>query len=1163
MMPTIEHGAPPIDQTERALTLDTSRSFLVQAPAGSGKTELLTRRLLKLLAEVDEPEQILAITFTLAATAEMRARVLTALEQAAANPGDEREEVQLARVALANDKKQGWNLLQQPQRLNIQTIDSVCLAIAHETPLLSRLGGSLTPTDKPQPLYTTAARRTLARLGGDPVLSDALRALLQLRGTSLGDCEKLIADMLDKRDQWGRALPLGQLDNWSRVRDALEAPLRRIHQEALEKAQSLFALHPGLAQDLVGVLSYACNNVDPGSDLFALRDVAHIRELTDSAQWNCLCDFLLTKASTWRKSPPPNSGFSPGNGGKAAKERFLSLLESFGKEPDIHAMLCELRDLPPQHYNQEESQMLQHMLVILRHAIAELKVVFAERGIVDFVELSLAAREVLLDEEGELSELAAEVAGRWRHLLVDEFQDTSRSQYELLTLLAGGWESAGQGTCFLVGDPMQSIYMFRQAEVELFELTRRHGLGEGTAALQLASLQLQVNCRSHAGLVDRLNELFTQIFVRNPGDNQDDYQVPFVPSAAHKPAPPGGPAVRIWPFFRSAQASPEEKRRVANNEAAQVVSIIEDNWPKVKAAQKAGSAYRIAVLVRARPHLALIVGKLREAEIPFRAVEIEQLGDRQEVRDLTALTRALLQPMDRIAWLTVLRAPWCGLTLRDLHTLCGGDLKEFAAQPVLALLRERVLLLGEDGQTRAKRVHSVLETALRGKHRQVSLARWVERTWATLGGRACVDSAGYENVRAFFAMLEDLGPEASGLEERIVELCAQPDPLADEHCGVQLMTIHKAKGLGFDVVVVPGLEGGTRPDQQALLRWMEQTRLVGESEQEEREFVVAPIGRNGKEGGIYQWIGDQQAKRENQEARRLLYVAATRAREQLHLLGTANIKKDTHELTPGSSRSLLGIAWPALAGEFEQARAEQVETPAAPPRQTSLAFPPPILLQRLPADWKPAGDVTVDVADRLEQAATIERPRGSLAARAFGTVVHALLEELARLPAIDLDELRGWRGRALAMLRSAGLPRAEAEPQSAEVVRALVAVLQDPTGRWILGARADAQTEISWSSWSAPQGGVVQTLRGDRIFRAGEEPGSVAETHLWIVDYKTARRGAAGVDAFLHSEKEKYLRQLEAYAGVMRKVHGENLPLRLALYYPLLARLVWWGPDGS
>ncbi len=100
-------------------------------------------------------------------------------------------------------------------------------------------------------------------------------------------------------------------------------------------------------------------------------------------------------------------------------------------------MLRELRALPPQHYTEEEWQMLQHMLVILRYAIAELRVVFAERGMVDFVELGLAARQVCCDEEGELSELAADVAGRWRHLLVDEFQDTSRSQYELLTLLAG------------------------------------------------------------------------------------------------------------------------------------------------------------------------------------------------------------------------------------------------------------------------------------------------------------------------------------------------------------------------------------------------------------------------------------------------------------------------------------------------------------------------------------------------------------------------------------------------------------------------------------------------------------------------------------------------------------------------------------------------------
>ena len=1157
----------PVDEGDRARTLETSQSFLVQAPAGSGKTELLTRRLLKLLAEVDEPEQILAITFTLAATAEMRERVLNALRKASdtAETSDEAVDIKLARGALKNDERRGWNLLQQPERLNIQTIDAVCLAIAHETPLLSRLGGSLSPTDKPQPLYTLAARRTLARLGSEEPLSSALGALLQLRGTSLPDCQKLIAEMLDKRDQWGRVLPLGQATlDWPVVRARLEAPLRRTHEQAIQKAQSLFAGNSGLARELVAVLSHACGNVDPDSKLMALNSVTDIRHLNDHAQWDCLCHFLLTKDGAWRKNVNRDIGFLSGKDGKAAKERYASLIERLDADPDFLAMLSELRALPPQEYTDEESQMLQHMLVILRYAVAELRLVFAERAVVDFVELGLAARQVLRTDEGESSELADVIAERWPHLLVDEFQDTSRSQYELLTLIASGWESAGRGSCFLVGDPMQSIYMFRQAEVELFERTKRYGLGEGTATVHLTPLQLQTNFRSHAGLVDRLNEIFEQIF--EPATEQD-YQVTFARSTANCPAPRGNPGVTVWPFFSTSRPSPEEKRSAEDTEARRVVSIIQEHLPAVEAAKRKQGKFRIAVLVRARTHLELIARRLRKAEIPFRAVEIEQLSQRQEVKDLTALTRALLHPMDRIAWLTVLRAPWCGLTLRDLHTLGGSDTKDYSQPAMLTLLRERTASLSEDGQRRAARSLAVLENALRGKHRQVSLARWVERTWVTLGGRACVDSAGYANVRTFFAMLGQLGPEAAGLEEQIAELCAQPDPAASERCGVQLMTIHKAKGLGFDVVIVPGLGRVTRTESQPLLRWLEQTRLVGPEEEEEHEFVVAPIGRNGKQGGIYAWIGKLQGRREDDEARRLLYVAATRASKELHLLGTATIKKDGLGLSPGSSRSLLGIAWTALKNDFERAREEEEPASDATPQQAEFAFPPAspsIQLRRLPADWKPSEyATTAEAQERIME--TIERPRGSMAARAFGTVVHALLEDLTGLPDIDavsqavLEEVGGWRPRAMAMLRSAGLPRAEAEPQSAEVVRTLLGVLKDAQGRWILGARAGAQSETSWSGWAASEGGeVVRTLRGDRMFRAGATPCSPEQTHLWIVDYKTARHGASGLDAFLETEKAKYLQQLEAYAGVMRKVHGENLPLRLALYYPLLTKLVWW-----
>jgi ATP-dependent helicase/nuclease subunit A len=1161
---TTDRDQQPIDQSARARTLETSESFLVQAPAGSGKTELLTRRLLKLLAEVDEPEQILAITFTLAATAEMRERVLTALQRAR-DTNETGDELQLARRALENDARRGWNLLQQPERLNIRTIDAVCLDIAHETPLLSRLGGSLSPTDKPQPIYTLAARRTLARLGGEEPLSSALGALLQLRGTSLPDCQKLIAEMLDKRDQWGRVLPLGQSTlDWPAVRALLEAPLRRTNEQAFQKAQALFAGHTGLARELVEVLSDACRNVDPDSPLTALTQITHIQHLTDHAHWSGLCHFLLTKDSKWRKNVTREIGFLSGKDGKAAKERYASLIAGLDAEPEILDMLCELRALPPQAYTEEDSQMLQHMLVILRYAIAELRLVFAERGVVDFVELGLAAQEVLRDDKGESSELAADIAARWPHLLVDEFQDTSRSQYELFTLIAGGWESAGRSSCFLVGDPMQSIYMFRQAEVELFERTRRYGLGEGTAAVQLTPLQLQTNFRSHAGLVERLNQIFSQVF--GPGTGEE-YQVTFAPSSAR--APRGNLGVKVWPFFSVSRPGPEEKRAAEDAEARQVVKIIQEHWPAVETAKRKHSEFRIAVLVRARTHLELIARRLRKAEIPFRAVEIEQLSERQEVKDLTALTRALLHPLDRIAWLTVLRAPWCGLTLKDLHALAGSDTKDYNQPAILTLLRERASMLSADGQARAARALAVLEDALRGKHRQVSLAQWVERTWATLGGRGCVDRAGYANVHAFFAMLEQLGPEAAGLEEQIAELCAQPDPAANERSGVQLMTIHKAKGLGFDVVIVPGLGRLTRAEAQPLLRWLERTRLIGPAEQEEQEFVVAPIGRNGKQGGIYSWIGELQGRREDDEAKRLLYVAATRARRELHLLGTATLRKNGQELTPGSSRSLLGIAWTALQPDFERAREEQAPAGHATPQQAEFSFPPvspTIQLRRLPADWKPP-EYAAAQETQERNLEVIERPRGSLAARAFGTVVHALLEDLTRLPGIDaagvsqalLDELRSWRPRALAMLRSAGLPRVEAEPQAAEVVRALQGVLQDAKGRWILGARARAQTETSWSGWVGSEGAeIVRTLRGDRIFRAGATPCSAEETHLWIVDYKTARHGASGLDAFLEGEKEKYLHQLEAYAGVMRKVHGEDQPLRLALYYPLLTRLVWW-----
>ena len=1155
------------DGTEREQALNVQGSFIVQAPAGSGKTELLTQRFLKLLSVAEEPEQILAITFTRAATAEMRARVLDTLKQARLSPDAASK---AARAALKNDAARGWKLLEQPQRLNIQTIDSLCLTIASETPLLSRLGGSLRPTERAEPLYALAARRTLARLGGgDRELSAAIRALLELRETSLGDCEQLIAGILAQRDQWGVLLAPGPRPDWDTVRNQLEAPFAREHNRVLSRAQALFAQYPRVTEELIVLLGNACENLaneGSQSELLHLRDFTRLEHLLSHHHWSCLCEFLLTGSNGWRKQPGANQGFPRGNPGQQARQRFKDLLEDLKQIPGALEVLRELRNLPPTSYKEEQWQLLQHILLVLRYAMAELRVIFAERSMVDFVELGLAARQVL---RHETESLPAELARRWPHLLVDEFQDTSRGQYELLTLLLEALES--EGTCFAVGDPMQSIYGFRQAEVELFERTRRHGLGQGSGKLILQPLQLQMNFRSHAGLVDRLNEVFAKVFASS--SDAGGYQVRFAPSTAMATAPSAAKSVCVTAQFLRSDASDEEKRAAERAEADEAVRIILRHWPQVEAAKQQGGEFRIAVLVRAKNHLTWIAKKLREAAIPFRAIEIEELGKRQEVLDLSALVRSLQQPMDRIAWLSILRAPWCGLTLRDLHILCGSDDRSLAARPVLELLRMRMPLLSVDGQQRASRVAAVLEDALRGKHRQVSLSQWTERVWRNLGGRECVDSAGYENARAFFYMLEELPPDAAGLEQQLERLFAQPDPNAGERCGLQLMTIHKSKGLEFNLVIVPGLHRQASNDSESLLTWLERTTLEGTEEAEQEEFLVAPIGRKGAEKDpLYHWIDRQKTRKQNEELKRLLYVACTRAGKELHLMGTATVSiynNGGETIKPGRGPTLLKTAWPALEEAFQAewnarksaAAKAPLSAPTAPPerRQKTLQ------LRRLPVDWTFSAQEQAAATHVSEGFEVFQRPAGSLQARAVGLTVHALLEELTHAlggssPRVLVSSVNGWRPRAVALLRHAGLPRAEAEALSAKVIQALRSTLEDENGLWILTARREAQTETSWSAWSGSEysGGMLKTLRGDRIFRAGAEPGSQAESHIWIVDYKTAQHSGTGLEAFLDEEKEKYKQQLEDYARVLRDIHGEPLELRLALYYPLLRTLLWW-----
>jgi ATP-dependent helicase/nuclease subunit A len=1157
---------------ERALAMD--QSFIVRAPAGSGKTDLLTRRFLKLLASVDEPEEILAITFTRAATAEMRGRVLSDLEMAAR--GESTEDVErdsLARAALAHCEERGWRLLEQPHRLNLETIDSLCLRIAHNQPLLSRMGGRLSPSEHAEPLYAQAARRTLGLLGSaDAEVDAALTHMLELRDNNLPDCEKLIAGMLEKRDQWIRAFPLtGTIseDEWNQVRSRLEQPFREEVKRVHSEVYRLMVLEQALADELVELTRYACENGN--TKLASLASMAKLPppEVVAVEHWRCLCDFLLTNGE-WRRPGGFNArvGFPPE--GKTQKLRIGGLIGRLQRIPGLREALCSARELPEPRYEEEQWETLRHIFVTLRRAVAELRVLFAERDSVDFTELNLAAQEVLGNSDASPDVLLA-LSGNVRHLLVDEFQDTSRSQHDLLRLLVRAWETGGGRTCFFVGDPMQSIYLFRQAEVELFEQVARDGLVSEDHTVDFEALELSTNFRSHEGLTTRWNEIFSAVFAA--GNDDEVAHVEYSHTVASE-GPLPGEAVHIYPQIIGAadrKVTQEERELAVTSEAEQVLSIIGEHQERIERAIQEGGQYRVAVLARSRQHLVRVVTLLRERGVAFRAVELETLNERQELLDLMSLVRVLLHPMDRIAWLSVLRAPWCGLTLADLYALTGADDPAFRNLPVLELIALRLPFLSADGAARLQRVAGILKRALavrfEGLH-AASFSQWIERTWRSLGGPQCIDNAAYENAQVFFVMLDEVTPDGmecltGDFEAEMERLYAQPDPQVSERAGVQLMTIHKAKGLGFDVVIVPGLDRRAARDEQPLVCSLERTNAVaGES-----EMLVAPIGyRGGDTHPTYRWVQRQKRRREDEELKRLLYVACTRARKSLHLLGTATMTASG--LKPEDSKSLLGTAWPALEADFERAQREKkdeaiIAFPAQSGKETLFEIAagtdavaegaphPKLLLRRLPID--------TDLSPRLENvpfaAANVGiiefplmRPEGSRDARQKGSVVHALLEQVSREASI---ESLGVSARSL--LRGLAYSGKALEEAAAEVLAAVKNCIDDPDGAWILARHSWAQSEASWTGWNH---GALETLRADRVFIAGSEPHAEGEDHLWVVDYKMS--APAGDTDFLTHQREIYAPQLTRYARVLRDAQGILLPACLGLYYPRIGRLDWW-----
>lgn len=1201
------------DAEARAAALDTRASCIVEAPAGSGKTGLLVQRYLKLLGTdtVDQPEEVLAITFTNKATSELRERVLQQLQQAKQGvlkeeaSSFEQETWELAKAAMERSTKLGWGLLERPSRLNIRSIDSVCAEIANSLPLLSGAGGARQPIEDAEPLYRLAARRTLLQLGGgDAAMHAALYTVLLHRDGNLADCETLLADMLSTREQWGELVPLApnatddaELDREVRVK--LERSLESIVCAGLSRA--LRALPADVLQDLTSLAARL--GIEPGIDenpspisLCAGRHDPPEAVAEHLDHWVALISLVLKTDGHWRKRhwrsdmkfeiPKPDAA------------RLKDLVQRI-QHDELREALAGALALPPAKYPDDQWEVAKALFRVLRHALAELRLLFAERGECDFTEVALSAREALYSDEGS-SDFALSAGGTLRHLLVDEMQDTSSGQYELLDLLTRSWDGRTQ-TLFLVGDPKQSIYLFRQARVERFLRTMKDQmLGE----IELESLQLTSNFRSQAELVANFNDIFDALFPR-PDDQllsgSEGIDVPFLAAAAVRDR--SGDAGVVW--HPRVLEKGKSRRDHVTREARSIRRIVEERLamplPAGRTASSQLKPWRIAVLGRAKSHLSAVIEEFKkdygDGPILYRAIDLDPLDQLPEVLDALALTRALLHPSDRIAWLAVLHAPWCGLGLADLLALTGEGEEADPDATIAQLIHERRRFVSEQGQRLIDRAWPLLETAVETLGR-TSLAIHIERTWRSLGGDVALSADRRMNVQRYLQVLREVGTETdrvdlSLLKRRLNKLYAEPasGSIVDGRLPVELLTIHKAKGLEWDLVLVPGLERGGGQSYGVLLNWLEFDGSVdGEVS---ASVVLAPIGQKGTEKDrLGSWLTGIRAKREAAEHKRVFYVAATRAREELHLFGSATLSTRGGLAKPLHD-SLLRACWPAAAPHFEKLLAtpapsieqqlidslsEDVDedfalAAAADVVEDELAKGLAPTIERLPLSFDPAARfreaedrrLSYPAASGLRQTIAFDRPEGSFAVRAFGNVVHRYLQLLAtqieRNATCDelLAELPSWEPRLATSLRGEGLPPGLVAREAVRAQKALALTLGDPVGRWILSPHALAASEQALTVATPGARG----LRVDRTFLAGVEPLLTGESHIWIVDFKTTLQGPRSDEEFEATEIAKYKAQLEAYASLRRSLPGGTASIQLGLFYPLLPRLLYWSSDGS
>jgi ATP-dependent helicase/nuclease subunit A len=1141
--------AVPDDRTraDQARAADPASSAWVSANAGSGKTWVLSTRVIRILLSGTDPSKILCLTYTKAAAAEMKTRVFQRLgawvamddaalrDQLAAITGEVPgpEAVLFARTLFAR-------ALETPGGLKIQTIHAFCESLLHRFPLEANIAGHFELLDaEAQALLVAQARRgLLADASRRGEAGAAIMRLLAIAGES--GVEKLLDEIVARRITVTELLR--RLSPAEDRREAYRAAFGFAPDETeVDIAGTIWPL-PGFDDAHLDRLEAAAH-APKSPRKTHLKFVAKLRDAAGETDAVARLG-LLAKALLKADGTPVTRNMFPAD--------IASAMPSF--ETDYLSAAHRVAEARNRIDLSREIEGTLDVLAVADALIGRYEALKRARGLLDFEDL-IARTATLLMRTGASLWVRYKLDQGIDHILVDEAQDTSPAQWDVIRTLADEFFAGDAArpetrTVFAVGDEKQSIYSFQGADPEKFAGTRTHFAERaGEAGRAFAPVELQVSFRSTEAVLDAVDHVFA------PEQNRTGLTRDGLPTA-HRSLRKGEPGrVEIWEQVAKARGDPSEdwtapvdaveepSLRVATRIAETIKAWIKTGTV-LEATGRPISPDDILVLVRSRDGFVNALSRaLKDRGVPVAGADRLALTGHIAVLDLIALGRVMLNRADDLSLAGLLKSPLFGCDDDDLFALAHG--REGATlwsrladagrnDPVFAAIAAQLA----DWADKALRwpVHEFYAHVLSAcSGREKLIGRLGPETADVL-----------DEFMALTLAAERTGPPAletflNTLDLYAPEIKREMDQAKGE---VRIMTVHGAKGLEAPIVFL--VDRGSAPFDTRQAPALLPVHLPGETGAESDALLWR--GVSDARSDIQTAALERLKQAAQDEYRRLLYVGMTRAADRLIVAGYRGIHAPSEPTWHAMVQSALeahcdvietddGPVWQFPAGLRPVPAAGAVEpgerdrpfkmpdgfadpAPAEPPAArplvpsgaSSFAIAPEL------ADAAETGSVSL-----LDGGAKAED--GSAARR--GTLIHTLLQ---MLPAIAPDE-RDERARRWCALSAPGMETGEVDNLLGQVF----GVLDDPRHASLFAPSSIAEVPVMGT---LKLGGEERAVSGviDRLVATGDD--------VLIVDYKTGRRVPATPDAI----SEAHARQMALYRALVTRLYPGKSVRALLLF---------------